>query len=152
MCFPASWPVFPPGISEATSKITPKMKKTEIDPPPGDLTGENDLPHRQASPSASPQKPDKDLAAAKRGDDRPSRRHITPRPGQPRIQNRVQNGPRSVSVRVAPAILVRPSVRGASRWSVRSVRGPPAGPSGPSAAPFGGQSVRPRPWVLRAIC
>ena len=44
---------------------------------------------------------------------------LEPQGPQVSYRCRVQNGPRSVSVRVAPTILVRPSVRGASRWSAR---------------------------------
>ena len=65
-------------------------------------------------------------------------------PGQcpkitPRDYTRVENGPWSVSVRVAPTILVRPSVRGASRWSVR-----------PSATSWVGRPWGPtdRPWPV----
>ena len=63
------------------------MEKPEIDPPPRDLAGESSPSQRQASSSASPQKPDKVLAADKRGEDRPSRRRIVPTPVQ-RIRKR----------------------------------------------------------------
>ena len=54
------------------------MKKPQINPSPEDLAREGEALRQQTSPSDSPQKPDKDLAAADRGDGRPPRRRITP--------------------------------------------------------------------------
>ena len=105
-------------------KITPKMEKPEIDPPPRDLAGESDLPAQQTSSSSPTEPSDKDLAASNRGDARPQLRRITPtlvqrlgvNPATPEGKS-LQGSPKSLST--SPRSSVRRTAR-ERRWSLLS--------------------------------